>query len=765
MKKRSLLWLGTIAMATGLTGCLTDPGPGSSSSAPDNSSSVASSTSSDVSSTPSAGIGGGVTIQGGYSTHVAHDGDPYYETVAFDIPGFDRAASLKAFEETLYPHLQQAGCAGCHNSEGIKQAPYHSDSNVEVAHEAALTKINPYHPETSRFVERLRLDRHNCPGSSCSSAADAMQDAVEAWTDRIRGMLPSDADMRGYPAGQTISESTVEGWINADKQSISSADQEYMVYTSLHELHNEGLSGYHLNLVRMAVSKALNTNARWAPELVHPTDVTGEGILYRFDIRDYWGYNQGATRLYFGGSDDDLAFGNGKMDYLGNEVNAQVQSTKMNLTGNTVRDPAHAKRVWQRVLHGNVEGAVSSGTIPPYIDGFHATSVDSNRAGEYIKAENLKWVEASQLVYTLTRPDVFNAINVYPYYADEFERNIGVDNSQGMDSYDYIIVKDAITVDSRLLWRAKRNDGGWYYKSYDVFSGQLASGGDGNIFDVYKDPTGRDIRFPWWANPIPKFVEWKGTGDDNTHFSHLAALNQAINGSNGFGGFIPSTTPGCNPADSFAGNTFKNCRNYTGKGGFMQGANEIIYDLPNGLQSYYLTGGENQRRVDAFTLIVRDPRVITDGGDDMAYATGYSYSCSGGTCASGGGFGGGRVNDPRLNIGHSCIGCHADGMNRMTNDIRIGLDDNPSILPTGEYGVDSWINNQATVARVKELYPTDAWWQDKIEEDRHGYLEAVGKIKDAMFIGNDKNAYGEPIVWTAEYVQREKYRYPQTRSN
>ncbi len=754
MKKRTYLWLGTIAVATALTGCI-PADTGSPSSAGNNASAT------NNSSSPSNPSTGNVDVQfldGLSGQPDTKRGGHYYETVEFNAPGFDRTKSLEVFKKTLYPHLQKSGCVACHNSQGLGQRPYHSDSDPEVAHEAALTKINPYDPETSRFVERLKIDRHNCPGSSCATAAADMLTAVKGWVDGIKNMLPSDESFRKVPKSTNISTAEVEQWINNDKQSLASNDRDYTVYTSLHELHNEGLSGYQLNLVRMALSKTLNTNARWAPALVHPADVNGKGILYKFDIRDYWGYNKGVTELKFGGSDDDLAFGNGKRDYRGNTVNAQVQSQKYNYSRNISQDPVHAMRVWERVLHGNVEGAAFSGTIPPYIDGFKATSLSTNAAGEYIKPENLKWVEASQLIYTLTHPDVYNGINALAMYADEFEREIGLDNSKGADSYDYILVKDAITVDSRLLFRGGTPNG-YFYKSFDVFSGQLASGRDRSIYDIYADADGKDIRFPFWANPIPKFVQWKSTGDDNTHFTHIASLNQALT-SGSFGGFIDQNTPGCDPTTSFAGGTFKNCRHFTGKGGFMQAAAEIIYHLPNGLQGYYLTGGENQRRVDAFTNIVRDPRVLTNGGDNMASQTGFSYSCNGGTCSNRT-----RDGDPRLNIGHSCIGCHADGMNRMTNDLRIGLDGNPGILPKGKYGVDGWINDSSTVNRVKELYPSNDWWQDRVEADRKAYLETIGKIKEAMFIGDDKNAYGEPIVWTAEYVQRVKYKYAQTRSN
>lgn len=44
-------------------------------------------------------------------------------------------------------------------------------------------------------------------------------------------------------------------------------------------------------------------------------------------------------------------------------------------------------------------------------------------------------------------------------------------------------------------------------------------------------------------------------------------------------------------------------------------------------------------------------------------------------------------------------------------------------------------------------------------------LSSMAQIKQQMIIGPDKNVYVEPVIWTAEYVQRTKYRYPQTTSN
>ncbi len=702
----------------------------------------------------------------GYSALPNERGTYNYEQVLIDeqATGFDKAASLNVFKETLYPHLRSLTCAACHNSAvpshlGGSQAPLHADNDVELAHEYALTRVNFKDPRNSKFVVRMEIDRHNC-GGPCDAAGRDMLDAVLAWKEGIEHML--EPTPRGVPAGQNISTSQIESWIATDKQTLPSADRKYYVYTSMHELHNEGLTADELNIVRVGLSKALNSVARWAPEIVNPTDVNGQGILYRFDMRDYWAWSklERGQELFFGGSDDDLAFGaqdGSKRDYRGNVIEGGVvgsgtQGDRFDYANEVWYNPDHAWQVWERILHGNVEGALQNGNLDPNIRGFKG-SRKTNAVGEYVDINAFEWVEASQLVYTLTRPDVYNAIMAIPFFMDQLEQDdLNIDRSQGADSYDWTITFDAITVDSRLLFRAKRPGDSWYWKSFDIFSGQL-EGGDQNIFDVYREG-GTNIRFPWWANPIPKFVKWLQLDDDNTDFSFVASLNQTANFS-GFG-FASPNTAGCDNQNGFV-QGFGNCRHYTGVGGAMQSAEEIIFDLPNGLQGYALAGGFNQRRVDAFTNIVRDPRILTEAGDNIAHATGYSYSNPGGGFL--------RQADPRLNNGSSCIGCHADGMNRMGNDMRNWLDNAQSRLPTGPYGVDDWINDPQTVARVRELYPEENYVRDMIEDDRLGFLEAFGKIKEDMILGNDKNVYVEPIIWTVEYAQREKYNYPQTTSN
>src|SRR5215831_1980497 len=76
--------------------------------------------------------------------------------------GFDKARSLAAFKDTLYPVLRQ-NCSGCHSTQNKSgsgaQAPVHADVDVNLAHEYALTKVNFREPRESKFVVRMEIDR------------------------------------------------------------------------------------------------------------------------------------------------------------------------------------------------------------------------------------------------------------------------------------------------------------------------------------------------------------------------------------------------------------------------------------------------------------------------------------------------------------------------------------------------------------------------------------------------------------------------------
>jgi hypothetical protein len=150
-----------------------------------------------------------------------------------------------------------------------------------------------------------------------------------------------------------------------------------------------------------------------------PVDVNGKGILYKFDIRDYWGYTLIDTSdpnfaLFYGGS-DDLAFAAKKVDLNGKPIKyATLLEQDHKLKPEVTRDDKFARLVWARILKGNAEAAGGEESFSPYIDGF------LGNGQEYVKPENLLYVEAAQLIYTLTRPDVYNAIMAIPGYSWKF---------------------------------------------------------------------------------------------------------------------------------------------------------------------------------------------------------------------------------------------------------------------------------------------------------------------------------------------------------
>ncbi|MBV8842330.1 MAG: hypothetical protein JO307_05925 [Bryobacterales bacterium] len=360
-----------------------------------------------------------------------------------------------------------------------------------------------------------------------------------------------------------------------------------------------------------------------------------------------------------------------------------------------------------------MEAATNEESFPPNIDGFVGARKIAGNKREYVDPADLKYVEAAQLAYTLTRPDVYNAIMAIPGYMWMFENELGVDKSKGIDSYDYMVTDRAITIDSRFYYRAQTPTG-YYWKTFDIFT-------EGN-YDRMKGYREGKVTYPFWSHPIPKFISNQG-GTKPEDLTYVATL----------------------PLGSYA--NYK----YTGGEGAQASAEEMIWSLPNGLQGYAIFGAWSQRRVDAFTQIVRDPR-LQRYVDDKTNAN-----------LTGPGRPGG-VTDQRLSNASSCIGCHEDGMKRSNNDIRDWLDEGGARLPKGENGADAWKNDPETVARVRELYKPSSVMREKMENDRRQFMNAMAQVKDGMVVGIDKNLYVEPAIWMIEWAQK-YYKYPVARSN
>lgn len=166
---------------------------------------------------------------------------------------------------------------------------------------------------------------------------------------------------------------------------------------------------------------------------------------------------------------------------------------------------------------------------------------------------NSRVVSATQLVNGFRASGVrYNEIMEIPGQANQLERQVGVDNSRGLESYHYAAVDDAITHNSRLIWTPKNID--------DSLEQAIVKKGGKPGLHYWR---GVDIRrrdpFDYYRRPVPNFF-----GRD---FSHIQARGSQNGGS----------------------------------------AAEIIFGLPNGCQGYMIAGFANQRRNDALRDIVVDP--------------------------------------------------------------------------------------------------------------------------------------------------------------
>lgn len=89
------------------------------------------------------------------------------------------------FATTVYPVLA-ANCAGCHTSTAANpQSPFFASNDVNTAYLAAQQKMDLLTPANSRFVLRLRNEFHNCWTTDCAVDAQAMENAIIAFSNPI----------------------------------------------------------------------------------------------------------------------------------------------------------------------------------------------------------------------------------------------------------------------------------------------------------------------------------------------------------------------------------------------------------------------------------------------------------------------------------------------------------------------------------------------------------------------------------------------------
>ncbi len=100
------------------------------------------------------------------------------------IPGsqFNKAASILAFQSTVYPLLRSKTCGACHGEDG-PNIKFLSD-DVTTAYNIMVEtgkKVSLSTPTTSRIYLRLLNDQHNCFDGNCATAAALVLAKINEW--------------------------------------------------------------------------------------------------------------------------------------------------------------------------------------------------------------------------------------------------------------------------------------------------------------------------------------------------------------------------------------------------------------------------------------------------------------------------------------------------------------------------------------------------------------------------------------------------------
>lgn len=100
------------------------------------------------------------------------------------------------FEQWIYDPILSIYCQGCHSSESATaQQPYFADPDINVAYEAAKSKINLDSPIDSRFVIKVSPnpaisgESHNCWDNDCPTAETEMLAAITSFAGLINATV------------------------------------------------------------------------------------------------------------------------------------------------------------------------------------------------------------------------------------------------------------------------------------------------------------------------------------------------------------------------------------------------------------------------------------------------------------------------------------------------------------------------------------------------------------------------------------------------
>ena len=143
---------------------------------------------------------------------------------------------------------------------------------------------------------------------------------------------------------------------------------------------------------------------------------------------------------------------------------------------------------------------------------------------------------------------------------------------------------------------------------------------------------------------------------------------------------------------------------------FTHDGGEIIFNLPNGLQGYYLVDGNGIRLDEAPISIVSNP----------------------------------AASDPTVRNGLSCIGCHTEGMKTFDDQVRAAIESNPSPPYNKAQALRLYVEQSVMDVRVSEDMET---YRVALEAtgDAFGGVEPVSRFHEAFHAPVDA-AYAAAVV-------------------
>ncbi len=105
--------------------------------------------------------------------------------------------SLEAFQQTVYPLVREVTCAGCHATIA---APFFASDDPEESHNAVVvaSKVDLVNPESSRLVQRLANDAHNCWSQDCQADSEEMLAAVTMWAELMDNKDDSSPELKTH---------------------------------------------------------------------------------------------------------------------------------------------------------------------------------------------------------------------------------------------------------------------------------------------------------------------------------------------------------------------------------------------------------------------------------------------------------------------------------------------------------------------------------------------------------------------------------------